>query len=151
MNLAIVYSTNSGGTFLSAEIIKNKLEKKHKVILKKAEEMSAKKLIEFDAVIFGTPSWFVEGKESMPQEYMLGLLKNMQETHFAPKKFAAFGTGNSSFTVFCGAVDYIEKTLQSLRAEMLVPSLKIDGYYFREEENNKKIQEWADDLSKALK
>ncbi len=103
-----------------------------------------------DLAIFGSPTWHIGGSQAMPQEHMLTLLEQMRRSAKAPARFAAYGCGEKSFTIFCGAVDYIETVLKSLSSKKVLSSLKIDGYYFHLLDNQKIVDKWANELLRAI-
>lgn len=149
MKIAIIYASNSGSTYLAADLVGQKLKRKHNVVLKKASETTPDDLQQFDLVILGSSTWYVDNKEGMPQEYMLSLLKQMETFKKFPEKYAVFGCGSSSFTVFCGAVDYIDEYLKT-HSHQVFPSLKVDNYYFDIVRNNKQIVKWSEELLKTI-
>ncbi len=133
-----------------AELIEAELAKRHHVVLQKAVQTLPEDLHKYDLVILGTPSWSVEGHEGYPAEPMLALLRGAMNTKFVHKKFALFGCGDSSYTYFCGAVDFLEKFVKDVRGNKVIHSLRIDGFYF--DLNNARLQagEWAKALRKVL-
>ena len=51
----------------------------------------------------------------------------MEGVELKGKKAAVFGPGDSSYSLFCEAVDILEKRLKECGAEIIIDSLKIDG------------------------
>lgn len=150
MNILIVYASNSGSTFQVAEIIEFELAKKHHVVVQTAAQTLAEELHKYDLVILGSPSWSVEGNEGYPAEPMLALLRGAMNTKFVHKKFALFGCGDTSYTYFCGAVDWLEKFVDDVRGDRVVESLRVDGFYFDLKNAKRKAGEWARTLRKVL-
>ena len=147
MNILIVYATNSGGTYLAGERILRILQGGgHDVELVEAKNVRPSVLKKYSLVIFGSPTWHIGGAEAMPQEFMLALLEQMRRESTTVERYAAYGCGEKSFTIFCGAVDYIDTVLKGLGAKKIVPSLKLDGYYFHLLENQKIVDKWASEL-----
>ena len=71
MKIIIFYASNSGSTYLTGQIIQEVLENAdNEVILKHARHSVPQDLKDFEFVIFGSPSWKVEGKEGQPHEFM---------------------------------------------------------------------------------
>ena len=151
MTILIVYATNSGSTYLAGERIMKILHSGgHEVEMVEAKNARADQIKKFDLVVFGSPSWMIGGAESVPQEHMLTLLEQMRRARKAPARFAAYGCGEKSFTIFCGAVDYIDTVLKSLGSKKVLASLKIDGYYFHLLDNQKIVDKWANELLRVL-
>ncbi len=117
--------------------------------VKQAFETRPQELANYDLLIFGSPSWDYEGKEGQPHEDITNLLKRLDGSSLTGKKYAIFGLGDTSYMHFCGAVEIIESILNGKGTIQLVPSLKIDRYYYRPD-SGKKIQEWVDQLATML-
>ena len=151
MNILIVYATNSGGTYLAGERILKILQGGgHDVEMAEAISVRPSIMKKYNLVIFGSPTWKVGGTEALPQEFMLTLLEQMRRESTSVQRYAAYGCGEKSFTIFCGAVDYIDTVLKGLGARKIVPSLKLDGYYFHLLDNQKIVDKWAGELLKLL-
>lgn len=150
MKVLLAYATNSGGTYLAAERIEKILERVASVQMQKANDTEAAHLKDYDLIIFGTPSWSVEGHEGYPHETMLRLIRGLNPETMSGKQFALFGCGDTSYTYFCGAVDFLEKWLTDNSLQPVVPSLRIDGYFFDLIHNERLVDEWARRLSKLV-
>lgn len=151
MNILLIYATNSGGTFLASEIVQNTLTShNHTVTVKNVREADLGELANFDAIIFGSPSWDYEGKQGMPHEDYLPFLEKAQGKTFAGKPFAIFGLGDRSFTYFTGAVDHLEEFVKKLQGKLIMESLRIDGFFFNQEANSKLVADWAEKLASAI-
>ena len=57
----------------------------------------------------------------------ISLYDEMEGVSLSGKKAAAFGPGDSSYDMFCEAVNLIEKRLKECGADVIAPSLKVDG------------------------
>lgn len=151
MNIIIVYASNSGGTFISSNIIAENLKKlNHQVTVSNVRETEPGELSKFDCIIFGSPSWDYQGKEGQLHQDFLPFLEKAKGLSLPGKKFAAFGLGDSSFAYFTGAVSHLEKFIGTLGGKPIQESLRIDGFFFDQETNEKKIQVWAENLSTVL-
>jgi flavodoxin len=153
-NILIIYATNSGGTYIASRIIKRILEREHNVSLQRASETTPEKLSEFDIVILGSPSWTFGVKEGYPHESFIQLFHRIQDKKqtFNQKYFAVFSCGDSSYTYFGGAADYLKGfVLSTLKGKLLVEPLKIDRFYFNLEKNTALVERWSDKLLKALR
>lgn len=149
-NILIVYASNSGSTFLVGEIIAKTLSEKYKVDLKKASNTSADDLEKYDVIILGSPSWSVLGKEAFPQEAMLAFMERCVDRKFLDKQCAAFGCGDSAYTLFCGAVNQLERFIMQIKGRKIMESLRIDAYYFKLKENEELAKQWAGELLKKI-
>ncbi|GIW61395.1 MAG: putative flavodoxin-2 [Patescibacteria group bacterium] len=144
MQFFIGYATYSSGTLLVSEIIENELNKvSARVVRKDIRYASKNDLKQSDVVILGSPSWWNRHKDGMPHEFMLSFMESLQGFTFPAKKFAIFGLGDTAYAKFCGAVDQLEDFVGSLKGELIVPSLRIDGFFFQQKENEKKVKEWT--------
>lgn len=151
MTILIAYSTNSGSTYLAGQRILEILRAGgHDVEMIESKLVKPNRIKKYDLVIFGSPTWHIGGASAMPQEFMLALLEQMRKEVVAPDRYAAYGCGEKSFTIFCGAVDYIDTVLKSLGSKRIIPSLKIDGYFFHLLENQKIVDKWARELLISL-
>jgi flavodoxin len=145
--IIIVYASNSGSTFLVGEIIAHILGRKHQVVMQKAAATSPNDLLQYDIAIFGSPSWSASGLgEGFPQETMIAFIKSCVGLDLSGKKCAAFGCGDSSYTLFCGAVNQLEKFIVDLKGSRLTNSLRIDGYFFDLPKNIALAKKWAQTL-----
>lgn len=148
MDILITYSTNSGGTFVVARTIAEHLKTKHTVTLKTAAATSEHDISKAQIIFFGSPSWDFDGKEGQPHETMLELLKRLEQVQLRGKRMVMFGCGDSSYTHFCGAVDELEIWSRKKGATLLLPSLRLDEFFFHEEANILKTKTWTEDLAK---
>lgn len=151
MNILITYESNSGSTHHTAKLIEEKLvEANNKVTLKKAGSTSVDDIEENDFVLVGSPSWLVDNVQGRPHEEVSGLLSRIEQTYIENKKVAVFGCGDDSYINFCGAVDVIEKDLLAKNARQVVPSLRVNSFYFNIDKNIQMIQAWAQVLSEQI-
>ncbi len=151
MQFFIGYATYSSGTLLVSEIIENELSKAGAAVVRKDIRYASEKDIkQNDVIILGSPSWWNRNKDGMPHEFMLSFMDSLQGFTFPAKKFAVFGLGDTAYTRFCGAVDQLEAFVASLNGRLLIPSLRIDGFFFNQKENEEKVQEWTQNLISHL-
>lgn len=149
MKILIVYATYSSGTQVAATLIEETLkETGNEVSLKNAKDVDPQELKNFDLVVVGSPSWFVEGVEGQPHQYFFDLFKKIQNGSLAGKKFAVFGLGHSAYyAIFCGAVDKLEEWIKNAKGSLISDSLKIDGFYFNQAKNEQLLKDWAKNLT----
>lgn len=151
MNILVVFATNSGATDVASQLIVDELTQKGTTVTRKeVRDVNVDELPTYDLVVLGSPSWDFEGKEGWPHEDFLPFMETVKTKSFDGKKFAVFGLGDSSYTHFCGAVEHLEETVKAAKGTLVVPSLKIDGFYFKQDENSAKAKTWADEVAKAV-
>lgn len=151
MNILILYATNSGATDIVSQIVGDTLTAQgHTVTRKQVHESSPDDLGQFDAIVLGSPSWDFDGKEGQPHEDYFPFMEKLGDKTFENKPFAVFGLGDSSYTVFCGAVEHLEALVAKLKGKKAVESLKIDGFYYKQDIHTEATKAWAEQLAKAL-
>jgi len=157
MNIRLIYATNSGGSQEAGKIISDVLTSAgHVVTLKRANEASAEDLATPDVVILGSCTWerLDEKKqllEGQLQEHMFAFAQSLAGKTFPQQRFAVYGLGDSSYTIFCGAADRLEELVASVQGQQVGPTLRVDGFFFHLDENQQKVRAWAEGLGKALK
>lgn len=151
MQLLILYATYSSGTDLATDVLKEELEDIGvKVTKKKIKDFNEIDLNNFSNILFATPSWRTRKGDGQPHEFFLDYMDTVGEMAYRDKKFAIMGLGDTAYTHFCGAVDQLEAFIQKNGGIIFHPSLKIDGFYFAQEENEQKIRDWAKQVSLHL-
>ncbi len=155
MTILLVYATNSSGTYNASQMLAEVLTAAgHVVTIHRANHVEPQDLTAYDLVILASCTWekFVDGKklEGQLQEHMEQLAVKCQGFRCDHQRFAVFGLGDSSYQYFCGAVDYLEKLVKNVGGDLIVPSLRIDGYFFDRENNDKAVTAWAKDIQQVL-
>ncbi len=150
MKLLLLYATNSGGTEMAAQMIAQYLSG-HTVDLKRVIEASPEDITGYDAVVFGSPSWDFNGEEGQPHDDFWEFKKKMEGKSIEGKKTAIFGLGDNSYKVFNGAVTVLEQWVADWKGVLLLPSLRMDKFYYRQAENTQLIEEWCKKLNEVLK
>lgn len=145
MSVAVVYSSNSGSTYICAGIISSILSCN---MFSAKEYLSLKQ--DYDYLILGSPSWDYNHIEGMPHQDIIHLLDNpdFKKTNYTG--VAIFGCGDKSYTHFCGAVDYLENYFKAKKTKQIVPSLRINSFYFDQINNENIVNTWAKELKKQL-
>jgi len=119
----IVYSSLTGNTEEMSEIIESGvLEAGIEVARKDAYDAKASELLEYDGIIIGAYTW---GDGELPDEF-LDFFEEMEGLDLSGKKAVAFGSGDTCYAHYCGAVDIIEAKLRELGAEIVHESLKFE-------------------------
>ena len=149
MNILLVYATNSGGTEMAAQLITQQLAG-HTVTMKRATEANLADIQQAEVVLLGSPSWDYAGKEGQPHDDFHALQGKIANTSLEGKKFAVFGLGDSSYKHFCGAVDEFETWITGWKGILVIPSLKIDKFFYQQAEATEAITGWCQKLTTAL-
>lgn len=150
MKILIAYATNSSGTLVVAGLIKDLLTTSGvNVVSKDIRSVKPETIPEFDLAILGSPSWNYNDKEGQPHEFFTNFIQlNDGKIHFG--NVAVFGLGDSAYIKFCGAVDYLEDFALRNNGKLTVPSLRIDGFFFNQKENEEHIREWVVKILQSL-
>lgn len=145
MQVLIAYATYSSGTQTVSELLEKYLkEKGWEICRKNIRDITPEMLSNYELVLFGSPSWLNNKKDGQPHEFFLQFMASMQGKSFSGSQFAVFGLGDTAYPNFCGAVHELEEFIKTLGGNLITESLRIDGYYFNEEENTKMLYAWAD-------
>ena len=127
MNVAIVYSSITGNTKELAEVIyRNFLGHSVDMLIFRIEDFSPKYLNDFDAIAIGTYTW---GDGEIPKE-MRKLYQAFETLDHKDMVTAVFGTGDSFYPNYCGAVDlfrdmlYVHTNLAATLKVELLPQIQ---------------------------
>jgi flavodoxin I len=102
MKLAIVYTSVTGNTKeLAEEIYRISLRKSLDTDMYRIEEFQESYLLQYDAIVIGTYTW---GNGEIPKE-MWRLYHMFESLKRKDMTTAVFGTGDSFYPEYCGAVD----------------------------------------------
>lgn len=146
-----MYATYSGSTMAAAQIAQQVLQASgHQVNFTQVLEVQPTDFSSVDAVLLASPSWDYHGEEGMPHEDYLTAFKIFEGQKFPNKKFAIIGLGDTHFTKFCGAANHLENWVSQLEGQLVIPSLRLDQYYFNETENSEKVKVWTQQLADSL-
>ncbi|MCR8657073.1 flavodoxin [Paenibacillus endoradicis] len=126
----IVYSSLTGNTEEMSEIIESGVKEAGiEIVRKDAYDAKAADLLQYDGIIIGAYTW---GDGELPDE-MLDFYEEMEELNLSGKKAVVFGSGDTSYSNYCGAVDLIEDKLRELGADIVHESLKFEYNASKEE------------------
>lgn len=150
MNILVIYATNTGNTYLTAQIIKEILGKNHQVRMKNVNDAKPSDLDDQDLVLLGSSSWDWQGKEGHPIHSMMDFLESLKKKDLSNYHFVLFGTGDSAFRVFCGAVTHLEDFVKENGGEIVFESLKVDKFYIDILSKVEQVKAWANDLNQSL-
>lgn len=150
MTITLIYGTYSSGTLSVAELIQGSLQKKgHTVRIIRNDQVSAQDLADSDAIIMGSPSWKVFGKQGMPHEQFYPMMEQLKGQTFA-KPFAVYALGDASYALVCGATDHLQGFVKDFGGTEIIEPLKVEGFYFAQEERSNEIEHWTTELDRRL-
>lgn len=148
MKVLVVYATYSSGTNMAADIATQQFTAKgHEAILKDLQEVTLEDFNNYDLVVLASPSWDISGEGGHPHEHYVAFIEAAKGKTLPGKKFAVLGLGDRAYPQFCGAVDHLEKFVQGLQGKLATESLRIDGYFYNQDESNTQIQAWVDKIA----
>lgn len=108
LKIAIVYTSVTGNTKeLAEEIYRIHLRKSLDIDIYRIEEFQLSYLIQYDAVVIGTYTW---GNGEIPKE-MWPLYQAFESLNKKSVTTAVFGTGDSFYPKYCGAVNMFRDML----------------------------------------
>ncbi|MEK7543518.1 MAG: flavodoxin family protein [Patescibacteria group bacterium] len=150
MNILLIYATNSGSTAEAANIIADVLTGKgHAVSVKNATTVTPEDVLAAPFFILGSPSWNHDDLEGQPLPEMEEFIARCKDIKLNGKPCAVFGLGDSSYTYFCGAVTYLEAFIKRAKGTLIVPSLKVDGFYMKPGASEN-ITKWAKEVAEKM-
>lgn len=148
MNILLLFATYSGSTEAASQIVLTNLKNKgHHVDVKTPTQINPKDFNNFDLMIFCTPTWDYNGMEGQPHEDFVHFMEQSNDGISENKKFAIMGLGDSSYHKFCGSVDVLEEYVKKIKGNLIVPSLRIDGFFYDQTKNENLIQTWSEKLA----
>ncbi|WP_099159319.1 flavodoxin domain-containing protein [Virgibacillus ndiopensis] len=108
MRIAIVYTSVTGNTKELAELVQQSfIARSIDVDFFPVNQFPLDSILEYDAIAIGTYTW---GNGIIPKE-MMDLFKQIEVVDTTHITTAVFGTGDSFFPYFCGAVDLFRDML----------------------------------------
>lgn len=153
MKILILYATYSGGTQLAGQIIKEALEKKgHTGTLRNVFEFDPKEIKNYEFLILGSNTWFELKEEGQMNSGYHELKDRMGKVTLGGKKCAIYTLGDSNLynVSFCKSADHLEEFVKEYKGVSITPPLKIDRFYFDEEEQTKRILQWAESVATVV-
>ncbi|GGA28174.1 flavodoxin [Paenibacillus physcomitrellae] len=121
--ILIVYASLTGNTEEIAELIAEGIKDAgSEAVLKMVDECNAAELLNYDAFILGAYTW---GDGELPDEF-LDFAEEMEEIDLNGKAAAVFGSGDTGYRIYCGAVDTLEEKLKAWDVSVLQEGLKIE-------------------------
>ncbi|MUT65981.1 flavodoxin [Paenibacillus sp. NEAU-GSW1] len=121
--ILVLYTSLTGNTEEMAEYIaEGAQETGAEVVSKEAFDASPGEMLAYDGIVIGAYTW---GDGELPDEF-LDFYEGMAGLDLSGRKAAAFGSGDTSYPIYCAAVDLIEQKLRELGAEIVAEGLKVE-------------------------
>ncbi len=146
----ILYASATGMTQdVATQLHQQLLEKApdYQFELLNVRDISPEKLTEYSIILFGTSSW----DHGIPcpdgEEFMYKVVD--QRPDLSNVKFGIFGTGESSYPEFCGALPLVQQDFESCGATTYPTHFTIDGFADRTVIEN--LTQWALTCLESLK
>ncbi|MFN7249989.1 MAG: flavodoxin [Anaerobacillus sp.] len=142
----LVYASMTGNTEEMANLVEKGLQTEGVTVDKKdVIDVDLSTLEEYENIILGAYTW---GEGALPDEF-LDLYDDMETIDLSGKTFAVFGTGDSGYAIYCGAVDLLEDVIKEKGGKLALEGLKVENCPEGEDED-RSIQ-FGVDFAKALK
>jgi len=142
----VIYGSTTGTTEDIAQIVAQEMKSSGMdVAVKNVSSSDPEELADYDVILLGCSTW---GNGELQDDY-IDFEEKLRSVDLNGKKAAVFGPGESSYPLFCKAVDILEETLKKTGTELIISGLKID---VMEGDYSHKVKSWADELvSKIIK
>ncbi|WP_026583831.1 flavodoxin [Bacillus sp. J33] len=124
MKIGVFYASMSGNTEAIADIITAELkDQNHDVILEDFMSVqSASELLNYDLTFIGMYTW---GDGDYPDE-CLDMIEEIEQLDLENHPFAIFGSGDTSYPEFCGALDQLQRLIEEQGGTNVGEPLKIE-------------------------
>lgn len=124
MKIGVFYASMSGNTEAIADIITEELkDQNHDVCLEDFMSVqSASELLNYDLTFIGMYTW---GDGDYPDE-CLDMIEEIEQLDLEKHPFAIFGSGDTSYPEFCGALDQLQSLIEEQGGSVVGESLKIE-------------------------
>lgn len=145
--ILLLYASMTGNTEEVANILSGILEEKAFDVTRKsfdAGDVDSEELMEYDGILFGT---YTYDDGDLPWE-IEDFHENLLDVDLAGKKVALFGSGDSFYPDFCGAIDTMAARFREVGAEVVGEPVRVD--LDPEEQDAENCRELVDALSLAL-
>ncbi|QNG59023.1 flavodoxin [Metabacillus idriensis] len=129
---AIIYASMSGNTEAIADLIEKGLTSAGAEAEKfETMDIDGSIFTKYDHFLIGAYTW---GDGELPDE-MLDFYDEMDEYDLSDKTIALFGSGDTAYEVFCGAVDLLAEKIKDNNGVLVMDSLKIECFPDGEQED----------------
>ncbi|MBG9588413.1 flavodoxin [Cytobacillus firmus] len=143
MKIGVFYASMSGNTEAIADIIAGELkDQNHDVDLEDFMSVqSASELLNYDLTFIGMYTW---GDGDYPDE-CLDIIEEIEQLDLEKQPFAIFGSGDTSYPDFCGALDQLQRLIEEQGGTVVGNPLRIE--FNPEPEDEEEIKKF---VSEAL-
>lgn len=121
----LLYASSTGNTELMAEAMKDYLQNHgHDVVVKTFDfdQIETEELLDYDAVFIGTYTW---DDGDLPFE-VEDFYDELDDVDLSGKLFGVFGSADSFYDTYGGAIDLMYERLERRGATLLSEKLKVD-------------------------
>ncbi|UII57551.1 flavodoxin [Cytobacillus spongiae] len=124
MKIGVVYASMSGNTEAIADIITEELKaRKYEVeLVDMLSVQSPKDFLNYDLTFLGMYTW---GDGDYPDE-CLDIMEELEDFDLEQQPFALFGSGDTSYPDFCGALDLLDTLIKAQGGITFVDPLRIE-------------------------
>ncbi|MFD1039749.1 flavodoxin [Virgibacillus byunsanensis] len=123
--ILMLYASTTGNTELMAEAMVDYLEQEqHEVVTKTFDfdPIDVEELLEYDGILVGTYSW---DDGAIPYE-VEDFYDEVEDVTITGKPIGVFGSADSFYDTYGGAIDLMGKRLEELGAKVIPTRLKVD-------------------------
>ena len=123
-HILLIYASMTGNTEEMAEAVAEGIQSRPDIVLDKIDvfDEPCPEVEKYDVLAIGTYTW---GDGDMPHEF-LDFYDELEKQNLRGKLAFCFGSGDTSYETFCGAVRLFEDQLKQSGAAMPFPSLQTD-------------------------
>ncbi|MFZ3576834.1 flavodoxin [Virgibacillus sp. DJP39] len=146
--ILLLYTSVTGNTEEIAVAIADMLQKYDHTISIKTFDMDAidvEEIKEYDALLVGTYSW---DDGAMPYE-VEDFYDELEDADISGKLVGVFGSGDTFYTTFGGAIDLLGQRFEELGADVMEDWIKVD--LEPDTKDFKRCQKLVDNLNTKLK
>ncbi|HEY2493043.1 MAG TPA: flavodoxin [Paenibacillus sp.] len=130
--IMVIYASLTGNKEEIAELIADGIRQTgSSVDVKCVDDCNAVQLLSYDGYLLGAYTW---GDGELPDEF-LDFTEEMDEVDLNGSRAAVFGSGDTTYSIYCGAVDVLENKLKECHAVVVQESLKIEYGPSKEEQD----------------
>lgn len=129
----LVYASMTGNTEELANLIEEGVISEGVTVAKKdVSDVDLSTIEEYNNIILGAYTW---GEGELPDEFLY-LYDDLETMDLTGKNFAVFGTGDTSYSIFCGAVDLLEDLIKEKGGKLTLEGLKVENFPEDEDTQN---------------
>ncbi|WP_442602847.1 flavodoxin [Paenibacillus sp. KN14-4R] len=122
-NVIMVYASLSGNTETMADEVAAGIRGQGgQLTVCEAYNANAADLLQYDGIVLGAYTW---GDGELPDDF-LDFFEELDDIDLTGKKAAVFGSGDTSYPMFCAAVDLLIDKLRERGCEVTAEGLKVE-------------------------